>query len=365
MDEKFMLRALELASKGRGKVSPNPLVGAVVVRDDRVIGEGWHAVYGGPHAEAAAIEASGDVQNSTVYVNLEPCSHHGKTPPCAELLIARGVSRVVVGTLDPNPKVAGRGVEALRKAGIQVDVGILDRQCRRLNEAFFWFITQKTPWLVLKTAMTLDGKITGPQGETCRITSDESIREVHKLRHAMDAVMTGIGTVLADDPRLTCRMESGVHPHRVIIDSSLRIPLSARVLEPQNGVRIIIATGGLSPVEKEKKTELQQKGIEVLEIGNGCGQVDLVRLMDWLGKESIGSVLLEAGSGLNSGALQVGIVHKLVWFLAPKIMGGMQAASPVGGQGFLPGTRGLGVSQWSIEPSGPDMKIEGYLEGEC
>ena len=236
--EEYMKRALELAERGRGRTSPNPVVGAVIVRDGAVIGEGWHKKCGENHAEINAFEDAArrgeDVRGADMYVTLEPCSHYGRTPPCAKAIIGHGIKRVHIGILDPNPKVAGRGVRMMKAAGIHVESGILEEECRRINEIFLKYITTKTPFVVMKTAMTLDGKIAACTGDSKWVTGEESRRAVQEMRNRLTGIMVGIGTVLADDPRLTCRLEGGRDPVRIIADTHLRIPLDAKVLKDDN-----------------------------------------------------------------------------------------------------------------------------------
>ncbi|HYE69283.1 MAG TPA: bifunctional diaminohydroxyphosphoribosylaminopyrimidine deaminase/5-amino-6-(5-phosphoribosylamino)uracil reductase RibD, partial [Anaerovoracaceae bacterium] len=249
MDRFYMKRALELAEKGVGKTNPNPLVGAVIVKEGRIIGEGWHERYGQAHAEVNAIHnadvsaaniESESVEGSTVYVNLEPCCHHGKTPPCTELLISKGVNRVVIGTLDPNPLISGKGAQQLSDAGIEVTIGVMEQECKRLNEVFFSYIQKHRPFVVLKAAMSLDGKIAAPSGESKWITEESARRDVQLLRNQYSSIMVGVETVIKDDPELTCRLDGGRNPRRIILDSCLRIPLDRKVLTDQQANRTMM-----------------------------------------------------------------------------------------------------------------------------
>ncbi len=358
-DEFFMARALELAARGTGRVNPNPLVGAVIVRDGRIIGEGWHEVYGGPHAEVNAIaRATEDVRGATIYVTLEPCSHHGKTPPCAQLLKDQGFARVVAAQTDPNPLVAGRGLALLREAGIAVTVGILEEAARQQNEIFLHWIRTGRPWVVLKTAMTLDGKIATVTGASQWITGSESRQLVHQLRHRLCAIMTGIGTVLADDPSLTCRLEAGRDPLRIIIDPSLRIPLPARVLNLP-GQCLIAAGSGADPGKRRQLEALP--GVEVVTVPAGPGGLDLSWLMAYLGGRGVDSILLEGGGALNWSMLRAGLVHRVMAFIAPKIIGGASAPTPVGGSGFAALEQALELINVSCRPVGADLLIAGDL----
>lgn len=367
VDEGFMNRALELAARGIGRVNPNPLVGAVIVRDGRIIGEGWHESFGGPHAEVNAINrATEDVRGATLYVTLEPCSHHGKTPPCAELIQAKGFGRVVAALTDPNPLVGGRGFALLREAGIEVTVGILEDQARRQNEIFLHWIQTSRPWVVLKTAMTLDGKIATSTGASQWITGSEARHLVHETRHRLSAIMTGIGTVLADDPSLTCRREQGReegreegrNPLRIIIDPSLRIPLSARVLNLP-GQCLVAAGSGADPVKRAQLNALA--GVEVIAVPAAPGGLDLNWLITELGQRGIDSILLEGGGALNWSMLQAGLVHHVMAFIAPKIIGGRDAPTPVGGSGFASLDEALPLINITCRPVGADLLIEGDL----
>ena len=356
MDETYMRRALALAEKGRGFVSPNPLVGAVLVKDGRVIGEGWHQKAGGPHAEVYAVRSAAEpVRGATAYVTLEPCSHQGRTPPCADLLIREGVARVVVGCLDPNPAVAGAGVQKLRDAGISVTCGVMEDECRALNPIFFHYITHKTPFVVLKTAMSLDGKIAAVSGESQWITGEASRADVQELRHALKGILVGVGTVLQDDPRLTCRKEGGVSPVRIVVDSHLRTPLSARVLQDLDKAPTWFAA--VPDAAPEKQEALRQKGARVLLCRERGGRVDLQDLMKQLGAREIDSLLLEGGGEIHASALEQGIVHRVIAYIAPKILGGKDAKTPVEGKGFFHLADACRLRHMRAQPIGEDIKI--------
>lgn len=356
--EEYMKRALELAERGRGRTSPNPVVGAVIVRDGAVIGEGWHKKCGENHAEINAFEDAArrgeDVRGADMYVTLEPCSHYGRTPPCAKAIIGHGIKRVHIGILDPNPKVAGRGVRMMKAAGIHVESGILEEECRRINEIFLKYITTKTPFVVMKTAMTLDGKIAACTGDSKWVTGEESRRAVQEMRNRLTGILVGIGTVLADDPRLTCRLEGGRDPVRIIADTHLRIPLDAKVLKDDNC--IIAAAEDCDPW---KRKELGSRVLITEKAGDG---IDLADLMKKLGEREIDSILLEGGGGLNEAALRQGIVDRIVSFIAPKIVGGREAKTPVEGKGFEKMSRAIRVEHLEIQKIGEDLMIQGTPE---
>jgi len=330
----FMKRAITLAKKGMCTCRPNPMVGAVIVKDNAVIGEGWHKVCGGPHAERNAIadmkERGSDGHGATLYVTLEPCCHYGRTAPCTDAIIENGFSKVVIGSRDPNPLVSGKGVEILRNAGIEVVQDCMKQECDALNTVFFHYITTKTPYVSLKYAMTLDGKIATKTGASRWISCDESLKYVHKLRKENAAIMVGLGTVIADNPLLTCRMYGGIDPIRVICDSRLNIPISSKIMYTAKRVRTIIATTE-EMVDTPEAAVLRKCGAEIVAAGSG-NRVDLKILMQELGKLEIDSVLLEGGSTLTASALREGIVDQIYTFVAPKIFGGA-GKSPVGGEG--------------------------------
>ncbi len=360
MERQWMRQAIALAKKGEGFVNPNPLVGAVIVKDGAVVGQGYHQKYGGPHAEVNAVNsASCDLSGATVYVTLEPCSHYGKTPPCADLLIQRKVGRVVIGSMDPNPLVAGRGAQKLRDAGIAVETGFLRDECDALNRVFFHYITTKTPYVVLKTAMSLDGKIATAAGESKWITGEAARQDAQHLRHRLAGIMAGIHTVLADDPQLTCRLENGSNPARIIVDSHLRIPLSAQVLRQQaENQTILAAVEGADP---KRQAALAALGAKVLLCKALDGRVDLRDLMEKLGELNIDSVLLEGGSTLNDSALRQGIVREAVVYIAPKLIGGAAAKTPVGGTGAARLADAARLTDMRCEKIGEDWKLTGCL----
>ena len=352
--EDYMRYALTLAEQGRGRTSPNPLVGAVIVKGGRIIGEGWHEKCGENHAEINAFEdaerAGHDVRGAEMYVTLEPCSHYGKTPPCAKTIIEKQIKKVYIGMADPNPLVAGEGIRMIEDAGIQVEVGILEQPCKNLNEIFLKYITEKKPFVVMKTAMTLDGKIATRTGDSKWVSSQEARSLVQEMRNSLTGIMAGIGTVLADDPQLTCRMEGGRDPVRIIVDSHLRIPLTAKVLRDEN--YILAATADCDP-EKKKRF-----GDRVLIAKSKNGRVDLEDLMLLLGKRGIDSILLEGGGCLNESALKAGIVDRIVSFIAPKIIGGKEAPTPVEGEGLGKMDQAIALEKFEFQKVGGDLMIQ-------
>ncbi len=362
-DISYMKRVLELAEKGFGKTSPNPLVGAVIAKNGRILGEGWHEQYGKAHAEVNAVRnAKEDIASATVYVNLEPCCHYGKTPPCTELLIENKIKRVVIGALDPNPLVGGKGVERLRNAGIQVDVGILETQCKKLNEVFFYYIRNKCPFVVLKAAVSLDGKIAAPSGESKWITGEAARREVQHLRNRYSAIMVGVGTVIKDDPELTCRLEGGRNPVRIILDSSLRIPPNSKVLKNQQENSTVIAcTERASP---DKIRQLEELGSKVIFCKSRNNQIDLTDLMGKLSGLSIDSILLEGGATVNDSSFAQGIVSKLILYVAPKIIGGEKSKTFVGGVGISSLDQAYPLWIESTEHIEDDIKVIAYPKGK-
>lgn len=366
LDRLYMRRAIELARKGAGQVAPNPLVGAVIVKEGRVIGEGWHAVFGGPHAEVHAISnASESVAGSTIYVTLEPCSHHGKTPPCAEALVSHGFKRVVVAMEDPNPLVAGRGIDLLKSSGIEVTLGVLEEEAKQLNAPFIKNMRTQMPFCVMKTGMTLDGKIATSTGNSRWITCEASRKMVHGLRHRYSGIMVGIGTVLADDPELTTRLEgvAGIDPHRIVVDTRARIPLEARLLSLKSPAKTIVATTRLANPDKIKA--LEAVGAEIICTPLKEGQVDLTFLMLELAKRGIDSVLLEGGGTLNYNALKAGIVDQVLAFIAPKLLGGIHAKTPVEGQGVDTVDAGFMLENIKVTQVGTDILISGDVKKEA
>ena len=360
-DHKYMTRAIILAKKGMGWVNPNPMVGAVIVKNGRIIGEGYHAYFGGPHAEINALEnATESVKGATLYVTMEPCSHHGKTPPCTDAIILKGIRKVVVGMKDPNPLVNGKGLKILSKAGIEISTGIEEAWVSKMNEIFTKYIITGRPFCTLKTAMTLDGKIATVENASRWISCEASRKQVHELRHQYSAIMVGINTVLYDDPLLNTRRtgKKSKDPLKVIVDSSGKIPMEAKVLK-MNPQLVILAT--TDKIDGKKKLDLQRMGVQVLICPLKDEKVDLGVLMFSLGKMGIDSVLLECGSTLAFSALKDRIVDKVVSFIAPKIIGGAGAPSPVGGKGLSSMEDAIAVNDWKYRKIGDDIMIEGYI----
>lgn len=355
MGEQFMKRAIHLARKGIGYTNPNPAVGAVIVKDGRVIGEGFHEAYGGLHAERNAFKnCTEDPQGSELYVTLEPCCHYGKTPPCTEAIMEHGISRVYVGNMDPNPKVAGRGVQILREHGIQVETGIMEEECRKLNEIFFHYISHDTPYVALKYAMTLDGKIAVKTGESKWITGQEAREHVHMLRHKYAAILAGIGTVLCDDPMLNARVKHGNNPVRVICDSRLKIPLSSKIVQSARVIPTIVAA-----CERTKKAEkLEELGCRVLICPEKKGHLDLMELFRALREEKLDSVLVEGGADINDSVIRTGAVKKIYAYVAPKLFGGKHARSPVEGEGIERISDAVILDGPEITKMGGDLLLE-------
>lgn len=356
--------ALGLADNGVGFVNPNPLVGAVVVKDGKIIGKGYHAEYGKPHAEVNAFSGCAeDPDGSTLYVTLEPCCHYGKTPPCVDAIIASRVKEVVVGCLDPNPKVSGRGVERLAKEGIKVAVGVLEDECRRQNEVFFHYIQTQTPFVVMKYAMTTDGKIATKTGESRWVTGAMAREKVHSDRHRYMGIMVGIGTVLADDPLLNCRMDGGKDPVRIVCDTNLRTPAGSRIVETAKDIRTIIATAVSEDCNASKP--LLDAGCKIVSVPKKGNHIDLKFLMQFLGSNGIDSILLEGGSSMNFSALESGIVSKVQTYIAPKIFGGKSAKTPVSGEGFARISSCVMLKNSAITRLGDDILIESEVDYTC
>jgi len=361
MDEKYMRLALELAACARGRTSPNPLVGAVLVRDGVIIGKGYHTRAGMPHAEIEALrDAGGDARGATLYVTLEPCCHTGRTGPCTEAVLAAGVKRVVAAMRDPNPLVSGRGLARLREAGVEVSEGVLEEEARRLNEVFIKYITTRTPFVALKTAMSLDGKIATRTGDSRWITGEESRLYVHKLRDIYDAILVGVGTVIKDDPSLTTRLpEGGRDPVRVILDSRGRTPVGARVLKQESEAATVIAVTEAAP--KENIAALAETGAKILVCGPGP-LVDLNVLLRTLAEQELTSILVEGGARVNASFLAAGLVDKVIWFIAPKIVAGETAPGPVGGEGVARMAEALELQNLALRRFADDLCLEGYLK---
>jgi len=360
-DEKYMRMALRLAAKAEGRTSPNPMVGAVVVKNGTVISRGYHKKAGEPHAEAIALTKAGKkAKDATLYVTLEPCSHTNKrTPPCIPLVLQSGVKRVVIAMIDPNPRVSGGGIKALRKAGVEVVTGVLADEARILNEAFTKHITTGLPFVTLKVAQTLDGKIATAAGESKWITGPSAREEGHKLRNSSDAILVGINTVLKDDPSLTARVPGGRDPIRIIVDSRLRTPLNAKVITQKSAAKTVIATVDSMP--KDKLVQLLDAGAELLLARGTRGKVDLKSLMKLLGSHGITSLLIEGGAEINASALRAGIVDKVVLFIAPLLMSGTDSLCSIGGASPLKLSQAVRLRDVVSRQVGPDLMVEGYI----
>lgn len=356
----YMSHALNLASRSSGRTSPNPMVGAVIVRDGQIVGEGWHMRAGTPHAEIHAINHAGKLAiGATIYVTLEPCSHYGRTGPCTDAIINAGITKVIVAMTDPNPLVAGRGIAQLRAAGIEVIDGVCSAEAAALNEVFIKWITTNLPFVILKTAMTLDGKTATRTGHSQWITGLEARTRVHQFRDKYDAILVGIGTALADDPELTTRLvPSGKNPIRIIVDSLARIPLNAKVITDGRAPTIIAVTPA-APIEKIQA--LQAKGVEVLPVAGGGRTVDLRKLFELLGARGISSIFVEGGSTIGAALLEENLIDKIHCFVAPKIVGGTAAPGVIGGYGIDNLNEAILLESISSEFVGQDILISGYV----
>ncbi len=358
LDESYMREALRIAEYARGRTSPNPLVGAVIVRDGAIVASGWHRAAGEPHAEIHALRMAGELaRGATLYVTLEPCTHHGRTGPCAEAVIAAGLARVVIALSDPNPLVAGRGIHLLTAAGIEVTTGICEDEARRQNEIFLKWVTTKRPFVTLKTAMTLDGKIASHTGASQWITGAAARARVHAYRNEYDAILVGIGTVLADDPSLTTRLEHGTgkNPLRIVLDSEARTPLDAKLVADGAAPTIIVVS---ERADHRRVNLLRACGAEVVTLG--AQRVDIAALLDYLGARDITSLFVEGGAAVNWSLLAGGSVDKVHAFIAPMLMGGETAKTPIGGTGFDSPQTALRLRDVTVEQLGADILVTGY-----
>ncbi len=361
MNEPHMRRALALAARGLGRTSPNPAVGAVVVRGDTVVGEGFHERAGAPHAERVALGIAGEAaRGADLYVTLEPCCHHGRTPPCTEAIIEAGIARVFYACADPDPRASGDGHRQLEAAGVQVEAGLLRDEAERVNEAYLKHKRTGRPFVTLKLAMSLDGKIATRSGDARWITGEAARRRVHEMRNSSDAVMVGVGTVLADDPRLTTRgIEGGRDALRVICDSRARTPPDARVISQDSDAPCLVAVAEGAGAERVEA--LREAGPEVLVLPGQNGRVDLDALSLALGEREVMSVLLEGGGTLAWSALKSGMVDKVALFYAPMILGGDEAIPAVGGLGIERIADAFRLREMTVERVGDDLLVEGYL----
>lgn len=362
-DIRYMTRALQLAARGRGRTSPNPMVGAVVVSGGRIVGEGFHRTAGGPHAEAIALQAAGPrAKNGTLYITLEPCSHTRKrTAPCVPAILAAGIRRVVVAMRDPNPQVNGEGLRRLTRAGLSVTAGCLERQAGQLNDSYIHRMRTGRPFVVLKMAMTLDGKTATAAGESQWITGPDARRHAHRLRSQADAIMVGINTVLADDPQLTVRLgrPGARQPLRVIMDSALKIPLTARVVSRRSRQGTLIATTRRAP--QARLARFRRRGISVLVLPGEKRGVSLRACLRQLARMGVNRLLIEGGSELAASALQAGVVNRLHLYIAPRLLGGTDAKGVIGGPSPHSLARAHSVSHLSTKKIGSDLLIEGTL----
>lgn len=375
--EDYMRQALDLARQGEGKVSPNPMVGCVVVKEGRLIASGYHEVYGGFHAERNALmHCQEDTEGAELYVTLEPCCHYGKTPPCTEIIIEKKIKKVYIGCLDSNPQVAGNGVRILQEHGILVETGILEQECRKLNEVFFYYMEQKMPFLAMKYAMTLDGKIACETGDSRWVTGEESRVYVQKLRNRYRGIMAGIGTALADNPLLNCRMEGGRNPVRIICDAKLRIPIDSQIVKTSPQIETIIAwnpaaaetwreQNNVRESLEETGKYLKNQNITLLEVPekevDGIRQLDLHVLLQKLAERGIDSILLEGGGTLNASALHEHLVQRVYAFIAPKLIAGAAAKSPVEGRGILRMQDAVKLQDVEMSVYGEDICITGVI----
>jgi diaminohydroxyphosphoribosylaminopyrimidine deaminase/5-amino-6-(5-phosphoribosylamino)uracil reductase len=357
-DESWMRQALDLAERGRGCVEPNPLVGAVVVRDGHLVGEGWHQRYGQAHAEVNALAAAGETaRGATLYVTLEPCCHHGKTPPCTDAVLRAGVRRVVVAMSDPFPAVAGNGTELLRAAGIAVQVGVCEAEARRLNAPYLKLLAAGRPYVHAKWAMTLDGKIATRSGDSRWISNEESRRRVHELRGRMDAIVVGIGTALADDPQLTARPPGPRTAVRVVLDGKGRLPPAGRLASSARQTPVLVATAAALP---ENIAELRECGCEVLALPGGDGRVDVSALLAEMGRRRYTNVLVEGGAGVLGSFRDAGAIDEVHVFVAPRLAGGAEARTPMGGRGVEWIAEALRLAEWRFEDVAGDLYVRGW-----
>ena len=359
-DEKYMAMAIELAKKGYGYTAPNPVVGAVIVKDGCMIGQGYHEKYGEPHAERNALASwTESPKGATIYGTLEPCCHHGKQPPCTEAILQAGISRVVTGSGDPNPLVGGKGIQILKDHGIQVREHVMKEKCDALNQAFFHYIQTGRPYVTMKYAMTIDGKIAAYTGASKWVTGEEARHHVHEQRKKNTAIMVGIGTVLADDPMLNCRIEGGRDPVRIICDTHLKMPVTSKIVKTAKDIPTIIAC---CTADEELQRPYREAGCKILLTEKKMNHIDLEQLMEQLGKEKIDSILLEGGGTLNWAALNAGIVQKIQAYIAPKIFGGTTAKTPVEGIGVEVPDQAFLIKNRTIRLLGEDLLVEGDVE---
>jgi diaminohydroxyphosphoribosylaminopyrimidine deaminase/5-amino-6-(5-phosphoribosylamino)uracil reductase len=356
-DEQFMRRALRLAERARGRTAPNPMVGAVVVAAGEIVGEGWHPRAGEPHAEVFALRNAGErARGATLYVTLEPCAHHGRTPPCVDAVLAAGVSHVVAAMRDPNPQVAGGGLRRLTAAGVSTSAGLLEAEARDLNRAWLKAIETGLPWVTLKMAMTLDGKIATRTGDSRWVTGESARRHVHRLRNWNDAVLVGIGTARADDPQLTARVRGARNPVRVVVDPRAELPAGSHLARTAGEVPTWLAASA-----EADTTTLERSGVTVLRVPHAGGRLDLDAVLRELVRRDVHSVLCEGGAGLAGYLLDAGLVDEAAWFIAPKLAGGAAAPGPVAGAGVERMAEAVPLDKIQVRRFGEDVAVFGRV----
>lgn len=360
IDERYMSIALELAEKGRGRVEPNPMVGAVLVKNGDILGKGYHRAFGEAHAEIHAINEGGvNCKGATLYISMEPCAHYGKTAPCADAIIGAGIRRVVTAVIDPNPITSGKGIQKLKEAGIEIKTGVLEAQSKKLNAPFFKLMQEGLPYVILKWAMSLDGKIATYTGDSQWISSEESREYVHQVRGQMDGIMVGINTVLRDDPLLTCRIEGGRNPKRIIVDSNALLPLDSRLLKTVHEGEIIVAVNKNAPHKRIER--LEQFGCKIIQTRGDNGRVDLQELFQRLGEMKLTNILVEGGGRIITSIIEEHLVDKIIVFIAPMIIGGMDAKIPVMGKGVDKVREAVEINDVTVKRFSNDTVIEGTL----
>ncbi|HHT9130129.1 MAG TPA: bifunctional diaminohydroxyphosphoribosylaminopyrimidine deaminase/5-amino-6-(5-phosphoribosylamino)uracil reductase RibD, partial [Candidatus Brocadiaceae bacterium] len=344
----------------RGRVEPNPMVGAVLVKDGEIVGKGYHRVFGGSHAEVDAINEAGvNCEGTTLYVSMEPCAHYGKTAPCADAIIKAGIKKVVTTVIDPNPVTSGKGIQKLKEAGIEVRVGVMESQAKRLNASFFKLMQRGLPYVIVKWAMSLDGKIATHTGNSQWITSEESRTYVHKIRGQVDGVLVGINTVLRDDPLLTCRYERRRNPRRIILDSNAALPLNSRLLNTISESEIIVAVN--ENAQQNRIERLEQLGCKIIKTRDINGHVNLQALFRRLGEMKLTNILVEGGSRVITSMIEDRLVDKVMVFIAPIIIGGEDAKSPVLGKGIDKINEAAEIDEITIKRFSDDIVVEGIL----
>ena len=360
IDEKYMSLAMELAEKGCGKVEPNPMVGAVLVKNGEIIGKGYHRVFGGHHAEIHAINEAGvNCKGATLYVSMEPCAHYGKTAPCADAIIKAGIIKVVASVIDPNPITSGKGMQKLKEGGVEIRTGVMELQAKRLNAPFFKLMQKGLPYVTVKWAMSIDGKIATHTGDSRWITSEESREYVHKIRGQMDGIMVGINTVLRDDPLLPCRIKGGRNPKRILVDSNASLPLNSRLLSTIHESEIIVAVN--KNAQQKQVEKLEKLGCKIIQTNGINDRVDLHELFKRLGKMNLTNILVEGGSRIITSVIEERLADKLIVFIAPIIIGGEFSKSPVLGEGINKICEASGISEITVKRISNDIVIEGIL----